>query len=549
VISAIGTDAGPSFGGDFTPFATQGGGVDKVVDDAVITEFTYKGVTIDLDLTTPVPAGGDDGADISWTYIHDTDLDGNDIFKAVVTDASDGSVLIFGNNGYYNYTPDQSGLSTTEESVTLTSGANVTSSDITLTGFNDTGASANLIYSSNGVTVEGGANNDRIDLGESVIIDFTAKGGNPNGVQNIEFDLTSASSSETVTYTIYGLDGTTVLGTENSALDPFTISSADYMQIGKIEFTADSSTYVRILGITYDQIDAPFSTNAEPILVEYILTDTDGQSDTAQLAVYTPDQTIVGTTGIDNISGGDLNDKITGDEGDDILSGNDGHDTISGGLGDDTIDGGTGQDYISGNEGDDSISGGADSDHIDGDAGNDLLDGGTGDDVVQGGDGDDLLFGGAGDDRLEGEDGNDVLDGNVGSDILLGGEGTDTLVFDSADIMIDGGNDIDMLIIKETGVLDFSNVENIETIDISGNGIQSLEGISLDDILSMTDENNTITITGDAVDDVTAVDKSGWSSTSSTANGDGTTTFIYSNDTTADSVSVTIDDNVNNTGL
>jgi hypothetical protein len=43
VISGIGTDGGPSFGHIFTPFATQGGGVDNVNDDSVITEIDYKG--------------------------------------------------------------------------------------------------------------------------------------------------------------------------------------------------------------------------------------------------------------------------------------------------------------------------------------------------------------------------------------------------------------------------------------------------------------------------------------------------------------------------
>ena len=56
VITALGTDGGPQFGSNISPFTTQGGGVDKVVDDAVVTEFTYKGSTISLDsadFTTP----------------------------------------------------------------------------------------------------------------------------------------------------------------------------------------------------------------------------------------------------------------------------------------------------------------------------------------------------------------------------------------------------------------------------------------------------------------------------------------------------------------
>ena len=52
VVTALGTDGGPQFGSNISPFASQGGGVDKIVDDAVVTEFTYKDSVISLDLTT-----------------------------------------------------------------------------------------------------------------------------------------------------------------------------------------------------------------------------------------------------------------------------------------------------------------------------------------------------------------------------------------------------------------------------------------------------------------------------------------------------------------
>jgi hypothetical protein len=339
--------------------------------------------------------------------------------------------------------------------------------------------------------------------------------------------------TETMTISEASAIGSIKIETNTQTTGWWWTNSADYFSLESIDFTS-----------LPDPASVP--KNTDPILVDYVLTDTDGQSDRAQLAIYTPDQTITGTVGIDNISGGALNDQITGDAGNDILSGNDGHDTISGGLGNDTIYGGTGQDYLSGGEGDDAIYGGADNDHIDGDAGNDIVDGGTGNDIVKGGDGNDLLFGGAGDDRLEGEAGDDTLDGNVGADTLLGGEGDDTLVFDSTDALIDGGNGLDTLIIKETGTLDFSNVHNIETIDLTGNGTQDITGLSLNDVLNMTDANHTLTITGDAADSVGTVDTTGWTKGTETVN-TGSHTYEYSNG--ADSISITIDDNVNNTGL
>jgi Ca2+-binding RTX toxin-like protein len=455
VVTALGTDGGPKFATSLSPFSTKGGGVDKVVDDAAVSEFTYKGSTISLDpadfTLTPAPdptgttesvevnsqanidasnfsisglsggapaglgfdtgggsqgvgvgddrlnsgeslvidfdagplpygvdnlvltmsdfggsdgvditiyatdgttvlgtvshtggggggntidlsaysgigsiqidhasgndsllryvdydptpasgvvidpASGDNGSNLSWDFGYETDLDGNDIIQATVTDSNDGSVFVMRSNGFYEYTPDTGGLVLTPESVATTSAANVAASDLTLSGFDNTGAPANLVYSGNGLTVEGGWSSDRIDLGESVVIDFTSKGGNPYGVQNVQFTLTSDSATEPVTYTIYALDGTTVLGTETSSDSPFTISAADYPEVGRIEFTAGTtSTYVRISDISWDEITNPPPSNLEPVLVDYVLTDSDGQSDTAQLALYTPDQTLTG---------------------------------------------------------------------------------------------------------------------------------------------------------------------------------------------------------------------------------------------------------------
>jgi Ca2+-binding RTX toxin-like protein len=619
VITALGTDGGPQFGSNISPFTTQGGGVDKIVDNATVSEFSYQGSIISLDLTTTAgtpptgisesvllnsqaaidasqftitgsaalafnaegsngvgvsggqtnnldagetltvnfdltrlpygvdnlmldisdfqsaygdqvtitvyntagtaigtvvqdatdantetvdlstysgvgsieitetgggwdaqlqnisydptpatlvtdPAGGDNGSNLSWVYGYETDLDGNAVYQATVTNSNDGSEFIMRSNGFYQFTPDSSGLVLTPESVATTSPANVTASDLTLFGFDNTGAPANLIYSGNGVTVQGGASNDRIDLGESVSIDFTAKGGNPNGVQNVTFTLTSDSTNETVTYIIYGLDGTTVLGTENSSASPFNISAAAYAQIGRIDFVADNATYVRISDIAYDEITTAPPTNLDPVLIDYVLTDADGQSDTAQLALYTIDQTITGSTGVDSISGGSLNDAIIGDAGDDILSGNDGHDSISGGADDDILSGGAGNDYLSGGDGLDSLSGGTGDDTLDGGAGDDLVDGSSGDDVVLGGEGDDQVYGGTGDDRLEGGAGDDLLTGGAGSDVIFGDAGDDRLVGGSGNDSLIGGDGIDIFALEsgDEGIFGAPAVDTIE---------------------------------------------------------------------------------------
>jgi len=433
--------------------------------------------------------GGDNGSNLTWVYGYETDLDGNGVYQATVTDANDGSVFIMRGNGFYQFTPDTSGIILTPESVATTSDTNVFASDLTLSGFDDTGALANLIYSNDGVTVQGGWSNDRIDLGESVSIDFTAKGGNPNGVQNVIFTLTSDSANETVTYIVYGLDGTTVLGTENSSASPFTISAAVYPQIGRIDFVADNATYVRISDIAYDEITSATPTNLDPVLIDYVLTDTDGQSDTAQLALYTIDQTITGSSGVDSISGGSLNDAIIGDAGDDILSGNDGHDSLSGGADDDILSGGAGNDYLSGGDGLDSLSGGTGDDTLDGGAGDDLVDGSSGDDVVLGGDGNDQVYGGAGDDRLEGGAGDDLLAGGAGNDVIFGDAGDDRLVGGSGNDSLIGGDGIDIFALEsgDEGTIAVPAIDTIEdfTPGMGGDVLDLSDMLQGEDVVSL----------------------------------------------------------------
>ena len=73
----------------------------------------------------------------------------------------------------------------------------------------------------------------------------------------------------------------------------------------------------------------------------------------------------------------------------------------------------------------------------------------------------------------------------------------------------------------------------------------------------MTDSSNTLTITGDGdgnatistgEDNVSAVDTTGWSKSAETDNGTSVT-YEYSKDGSGDSITLTIDDNINNTGL
>ncbi|WP_193111434.1 beta strand repeat-containing protein [Sulfurimonas paralvinellae] len=156
--------------------------------------------------------------------------------------------------------------------------------------------------------------------------------------------------------------------------------------------------------------------------------------------------------------------------------------------------------------------------------------------------------------QIDGTDSNEILIGTVGVvDTLNGGGGDDEIVVDGTDI-VDGGTGFDTvhidtaITLDTTTTLDFSKLDNIEKIDFSTNSHNdTITNLSLDDVLDMTDTNNTLEITGDSADQVN-VDTSGW--TQQSAVDDGTvTTYTYSNDSTSDSVTLIVDDNLQNSGL
>lgn len=68
-------------------------------------------------------------------------------------------------------------------------------------------------------------------------------------------------------------------------------------------------------------------------------------------------------------------------------------------------------------------------DELTGRKGNDILTGGSNTDFLMGGDGDDILDGGSGNDFLDGGNGDDILIGGTGNDTLTGGTGNDTFIF------------------------------------------------------------------------------------------------------------------------
>ncbi|MEE9422700.1 MAG: type I secretion C-terminal target domain-containing protein, partial [Gammaproteobacteria bacterium] len=450
-------------------------GIDKIVDNADITAFTYKGENFDLDYVTP-PVNDNSGS-LSWTFGSETNIDGDIVNQVTVTDSSDNSVLVFRSNGYYNFTPDQAALATPITEL-FTDGS--TGQGITVTT-TDNGNPVITYNASNnsgiGVNSTGDTWSDSADRGDNVILSFDAV-TYPNGVEDISLDFRfSTGAANAIFY-----DGPNATG---NIIATIALTGADIQLftgvsgVASVEVSTGNNGDYSIQGITFTPIVvAPSLTVQDPILINYTLTDSDGQSDTAQLSLYTIDNTITGTVNADSINGGSDNDAIIGDAGDDVLAGNAGHDTLAGGAGLDVLSGGDGQDNLSGGDGNDSLDGDAGNDHLAGDAGDDILDGGLGSDILLGGSGNDLLFGGAGDDQLDGGEGDDQLTGGAGDDILAGGAGEDTLIGGQGDDVMTGGAGLDTFVWRggDDGstsqpaidiVNDFDNSQNGDVLDLS----------------------------------------------------------------------------------
>ncbi|MDD2566440.1 MAG: VWA domain-containing protein, partial [Thiovulaceae bacterium] len=164
------------------------------------------------------------------------------------------------------------------------------------------------------------------------------------------------------------------------------------------------------------------------------------------------------------------------------------------------------------------VIGGAEADYLAGvqsargGEGDDFISGTSGNDVLLGESGNDTISGEAGNDFIDGGTGNDFIDGGVGADYVLAGAGDDTIVFDAQDRMMDGGEGYDTLLIEDNQTIDFGglseHISNIETIKL-GEGKQDVT-LTLEDVLSMTDDAHTLRIDGDADDTVHLLEQGEW---------------------------------------
>ena len=208
------------------------------------------------------------------------------------------------------------------------------------------------------------------------------------------------------------------------------------------------------------------------------------------------DNYLVGNALNNVILGRSGNDVLYGDAGDDFLNGELGQDQMFGGVGNDTVIVDDAGDYVweAVNEGTDTVQSYI-SYTLQDNFENLILIGGTGvvangntlANVIQGNDADNRIDGMGGLDSLMGNGGNDRLTIHTGQERVAGGSGVDTLQF---------GADLSFL---NLAGLSGTSLTGIEAIDMR-NGSASIARFSLDQMLALSTESNSLKIDGDAGD-------------------------------------------------
>ena len=123
---------------------------------------------------------------------------------------------------------------------------------------------------------------------------------------------------------------------------------------------------------------------------------------------------------------------------------------------------------------------------------------------------------------------------------------SDRMLYDPADSIIDGGSGIDTLILAAGENIDFSaldNVKNIEVIDLNENGSHNIINLTLQDVINLTDSNNTLTILGGSDDSVTIPTATGNYSVTQTADA-GFDVYTYSSSLGDPTVTVKVEADV-----
>jgi Ca2+-binding RTX toxin-like protein len=280
VITGMGTDGGTSFGGQLLTFVAPGEGVDSAIDGATVSSIIFKGQTFNLALNTSGAALGGNYAissgRLTWTH------------------ATDGSALIFDQNGYYQFNPRTVDIMTENPAaaaqVALTSLANATAAGLTLTGLarpsaptaittNFTSAPAGITLQgidANGVTTyaEGalaynatrgvGLNSAsaaddaaRLDVNETLVVNYDAA-TYPQGVSALSF-VVRVTTTGNLVYNVYDTSGALIGGpvTVNCpATGNQTVSLGAFDNVGSVKLQATTSN-IQVTSSTFSVSPPP----------------------------------------------------------------------------------------------------------------------------------------------------------------------------------------------------------------------------------------------------------------------------------------------------
>jgi len=138
-----------------------------------------------------------------------------------------------------------------------------------------------------------------------------------------------------------------------------------------------------------------------------------------------------------------------------------------------------------------------------------------GDDTVVGTDGNDILIGGDNNDSLVGGEGDDFLDGSAGANVLVGGSDSDILIFRDQNTTENGQDGFDVLQFSSgtafnATAANLSGMTNLEMINLENGaadsfgqngGVSQANRLSIQEVLDMTDADDTLFIVGDATAD------------------------------------------------
>jgi len=362
---------------------------------------------------------------------------------------------------------------------------------------------------------------------QDVSFEYTVSDGTNSDIGNVTVNVTSSGEGtipETPIITT-AVDGDTISGTvgDNATGLKIVVKDADGNPVSEHEATIDGNNWS-------GDFDVPTSGSYTIVAIAINNGSYSEPSNAINLNVdnnsshsVTDDDNIVnimyGEGGNDTLRGGDSNDVLVGGAGTDNLFGGAGDDTFVVGAEDagagNYYHGGEGHDTIVAQDGENIILEG----HLKGSDSIEEIKGEAGENTVLAGDNSsqtidvrgttltdiDHIDAGAGNDTVYGSSGDDTIDGGAGRDRIDAGAGDDTIIYDADDSTIDGGEGMDTLLFDEDIFVDFGaldNVNGIETINLEA-GEQNIVSLSVEDVLDVTDFNDTLRIDGDNSDSIT----------------------------------------------